>query len=299
MSYLNGVSVFVEAADAGGFSAAAERLNLSRSAVGKTVAKLEQRLGVRLFHRTTRTQSLTDEGQLFYENCLRALSEIRAGEALLESGKQEIQGRLRLSMPVHFGRQCIMPLLSELLRLHPRLEFDLNFSDRNVDLVEDGFDLAIRIGPLRDEPELMMRKLADQSMTVCAASAYLEANGTPKTIDDLMSHQAILYRRSGQPLAWSFPVKTGQVRTITPPARLRLDDLTSIADVAADGFGIAWLPCWLVGNRIASGSLVRILTDAPALSYGTYAVWPKTQYMPPKLRLLLDTLAARLPAMME
>lgn len=169
MSYLNGVSVFVEAADAGGFSAAAERLNLSRSAVGKTVAKLEQRLGVRLFHRTTRTQSLTDEGQLFYENCQRALSEIRAGEALLESGKQEIQGRLRLSMPVHFGRQCIMPLLSKLLQQHPRLEFDLNFSDRNVDLVEDGFDLAIRTGPQRDEPELMMRKIADQRMTVCAS----------------------------------------------------------------------------------------------------------------------------------
>ena len=299
MSYLNGVSVFVEAADAGGFSAAAERLNLSRSAVGKTVAKLEQRLGVRLFHRTTRTQSLTDEGQLFYENCLRGLSEIRAGEALLESGKQEIQGRLRLSMPVHFGRQCIMPLLSELLRLHPHLEFDLNFSDRNVDLVEDGFDLAIRTGPLRSEPELMTRTIADQRMTVCASPAYLETNGTPETIDDLMSHQAILYRRSGQPLAWSFPVKTGQVRTITPPARLRLDDLTSIADAAADGFGIAWLPCWLAGNRIASGSLVRILADAPALSYGTYVVWPKTQYMPPKLRLLIDTLAARLPAMME
>ncbi|KOF21484.1 LysR family transcriptional regulator [Ensifer adhaerens] len=299
MSYLNGVSVFVEAADAGGFSAAAERLNLSRSAVGKTVAKLEQRLGVRLFHRTTRTQSLTDEGQLFYENCLRALSEIRAGEALLESGKQEIQGRLRLSMPVHLGRQCIMPLLSDLLRQHPRLEFDLNFSDRNVDLVEDGFDLAIRSGPLRSDPELMTRKIADQRMIVCASPAYIEANGVPKKIEDLMTHQAILYRRSGQPLAWSFPVKAGQTQAITPPARLRLDDLTSIADAAAGGFGIAWLPCWLVGNRIASGSLVRILADAPALSYGTYVVWPKTQYMPPKLRLLIDTLAARLPPMME
>lgn len=299
MSDLNGVSVFVEAADAGGFSAAAQRLNLSRSAVGKTVAKLEQRLGVRLFHRTTRTQSLTDEGQLFYENCLRALGEIRAGEALLESGKQEIQGRLRLSMPVHFGRQCIMPLLSELLRTHPRLEFDLNFSDRNVDLVEDGFDLAIRTGPLRSEPDLMTRKIVDQRMTVCASPAYLEANGTPETIDDLMSHQAILYRRSGQPHAWSFPGKGTQVRTVTPPSRLRLDDLTSIADAAAGGFGIAWLPCWLVRNAITSGSLVRILTDTPALSYGTYVVWPKTQYMPSKLRLLIDTLVARLPPMME
>lgn len=299
MNDLNGISVFVEAADAGGFSAAAERLNLSRSAVGKTVAKLEQRLGVRLFHRTTRTQSLTDEGLLFYENCLRALDEIRAGEALLESGKQEIQGRVRLSMPVHFGRQCVMPLLSELLRLHPHLEFDLNFSDRNVDLLEDGFDLAVRTGPLRGDPDLMTRKIADQRMTVCASPAYIEANGEPKTIDDLMAHQAILYRRSGQPLAWSFPIKTGQIRAVTPPARLRLDDLTSIADAAADGFGIAWLPCWLVGSRIASGSLVQILTAAPALSYGTYVVWPKTQYMPSKLRLLIDTLAARLPPMME
>ncbi|MEI2300655.1 LysR family transcriptional regulator [Ensifer sp. MJa1] len=299
MSYLSGISVFVEAADAGGFSAAAERLNLSRSAVGKTVAKLEQRLGVRLFHRTTRTQSLTDEGKLFYENCLRALSEIRAGEALLESGKQEIQGRLRISMPVHFGRQCVMPLLSELLRLHPRLEFDLNFSDRNVDLVEDGFDLAIRTGPLRDDPELMTRKIADQRMTVCASPAYIALNGAPGTIEDLMKHQAILYRRSGQPLAWSFPVSAGQPRTITPPARLRLDDLTSIADAAADSFGIAWLPCWLVGSRIASGSLVRLLTNTPARSYGAYVVWPKTQYMPPKLRLLIDILAARLPPMME
>ncbi|RDL50556.1 HTH-type transcriptional regulator DmlR [Ensifer sp. M14] len=145
----------------------------------------------------------------------------------------------------------------------------------------------------------MMRKIADQRMIVCASPAYIEANGIPKTIQDLVAHQAILYRRSGQPLAWSFPVKVGQPQIVTPPTRLRLDDLTSIADAAADGFGIAWLPCWLVGNRIASGSLVQILADVPALSYDTYVVWPKTQYMPPKLRLLIDTLAARLPAMME
>lgn len=299
MNYLNGVSVFVEAADAGGFSAAAERLNLSRSAVGKTIAKLEQRLGVRLFHRTTRTQSLTAEGQLFYESCLRALGEIRTGEALLESGKQEIRGRLRISMPVLFGRQCIMPLISELLSQHPHLEFDLNFSDRKVDLVEDGFDLTIRTGPIEDDPALMVRKVADQRMTVCASPAYLEARGTPRTIDDLMEHQAILYRRSGDSLAWSFPIIGGAPRQVTPPARLRLDDLSSIADVVADGFGLGWLPCWLVRGHVASGRLVRILTDVPALSFGTYVVWPRTQYMPAKLRLLIDTLAERLAPMME
>ncbi|OCP02376.1 MULTISPECIES: LysR family transcriptional regulator [unclassified Ensifer] len=299
MERLGGISAFVEAAEAGGFSAAAERLNLSRSAVGKAIAKLEQRLGVRLFHRTTRTQSLTVEGQLFYESCLRALGEIRTGEALLESGKQDIRGRLRMSMPVVFGRQCIMPLLSELLRQHPHLELDVNFSDRRIDLVEDGFDLAIRTGPLQDDPDLMARKVADQPMTVCASPAYLETHGTPRSIDDLLSHQAILYRRSSDALSWSFPIKGAAPRQVTPPARLKLDDLTSIADAAADGFGLAWLPCWLVRGHVASGRLVRILTDVPALSFGAHAVWPRTQYMPPKLRLMIDTLAERLAPMME
>lgn len=119
MERFNGISVFVEVADAGGFSAAAARLNLSRSAVGKTVSRLERRLGVRLFHRTTRTQSLTEEGQLFYESCQKALGEIRTAEDLLESGRREIRGRLRISMPVLFGRQCVAPLLRDLLRSHP------------------------------------------------------------------------------------------------------------------------------------------------------------------------------------
>ncbi|HEV7306816.1 LysR family transcriptional regulator [Ensifer sp.] len=298
MERLGGISAFVEAAEAGGFSAAAERLNLSRSAVGKAIAKLEQRLGVRLFHRTTRTQSLTAEGQLFYESCLRALSEIRTGEALLESGKQEIRGRLRISMPVVFGRQCIMPLLSDLLEQHPQLELDVNFSDRRVDLVEDGFDLAIRTGPLPDDPGLMTRKIADQKMTVCASPAYLGKHGTPGSIDDLIGHQAILYRRSSDALSWSFPIRGMAPRQVTPPARLKLDDLTSIADAAANGFGLAWLPCWLVREHVASGRLVRILTDVPALAFGAHLVWPRTQYMPPKLRLMIDTLAERLAPMM-
>jgi DNA-binding transcriptional LysR family regulator len=157
---LNGVSVFVEAVEAGGFSAAALRLNLSRSAVGKTIARLEGRLGVRLFHRTTRSQSLTDDGQAFYERCLRALEEIRAGEAMLESGQQEATGRLRVSMPVQFGRRCVAPILSHLAEKHPRLELDLNFSDRLVDLLEDGFDLAIRTGPLDQSAGLMTRRIA-------------------------------------------------------------------------------------------------------------------------------------------
>src|ERR1700730_11614079 len=166
---LTGVSVFVEAVEAGGFSAAALRLNLSRSAVGKTIARLETRLGTRLFYRTTRSQNLTEDGHAFYERCLRALDEIRMGEAMLDSGRREVVGRLRVSMPVLFGRHCVAPLLTDLARRHPKLELDLDFSDRLVDLMEDGFDLAVRNGAPGEGAGLMVRRLAYQRMTVCAS----------------------------------------------------------------------------------------------------------------------------------
>ena len=192
MEQLKGISIFVQTAEAGGFSAAAERLHLTRSAVSKTIARLEQRLGVRLFNRTTRTQSLTDEGRFFYERCLRAIEEIRIGEAQLESGRREVRGRLRVSMPVLFGRQCAAPILTRLLDDHPDLELDFSFSDRIVDLLEDGFDLAVRNGPLKDNPDLMARAIAGQSMTVCASPAYLEKYGAPQTLEELAPQQAIV-----------------------------------------------------------------------------------------------------------
>ncbi|EJC80931.1 transcriptional regulator [Rhizobium leguminosarum bv. trifolii WSM2297] len=239
MEQLKGISIFVETVEAGGFSAAAERLHLTRSAVGKTIAKLEQRLGVRLFNRTTRNQSLTDEGRFFYERCLRAVQEIRIGEAQLESGRREVRGRLRISMPALFGRHCAAPILTRLLDRHPDLELDLSFSDRVVDLLEDGFDLAIRNSPLKDNPDLMARTIARQSMTVCASPAYLEKYGVPRTLDDIAHHQGIVYRRSDQDKAWSFPATAGPTREILPKSRLRLDDLASIADAAVEGRGLA------------------------------------------------------------
>ena len=141
--------VFVAAAEAGGFATAAARLHLSRSAVGKAVARLEGRLGTRLFHRTTRVLALTEDGAAFLDHGRRALAELQAGRAMLESGRREASGRLRVSMPVLFGRQCVAPVLIRLADAHPKLELDLNFSDRSADLVEDGFDLAIRNGALQ------------------------------------------------------------------------------------------------------------------------------------------------------
>ena len=201
---LTGVSVFVEAVEAGGFSAAAARLNLSRSAVGKTIARLEMRLGARLFHRTTRNQNLTEDGQAFYERCMRALDEIRMGEAMLDSGRREIAGRLRVSMPVLFGRRCVAPVLTELARQHPKLELDLDFSDRRVDLLEDGFDLAVRNGALGEGAGLMARRISYQRMTVCAAPAYLGARGSPRTPEELSLRRRRLWTvRAHSPLVVS------------------------------------------------------------------------------------------------
>ncbi|MGO4133581.1 LysR family transcriptional regulator [Rhizobium brockwellii] len=298
MEQLKGISIFVEAVEAGGFSAAAERLHLTRSAVGKTIARLEQRLGVRLFNRTTRMQSLTEEGRFFYERCLRAVEEIRLGEAMLESGRRDVRGRLRISMPVLFGRHCIAPILASLLDEHPDLELDLSFSDRIVDLLEDGFDLVIRNGPLKDNPDLMARAIARQRMTVCAAPAYLEKHGAPQTVFDIPQHEGIVYRRGDDDKGWIFPTAADPGRRMPPKARLRLDDLASISDAAVAGRGLAWLPCWLVREEVLAGRLIQVLKQEPANVFDAHAVWLRSPVMLPKVRLAIDTLAAGLPAMM-
>jgi DNA-binding transcriptional LysR family regulator len=295
---LSGVEAFVEAVEAGGFAPAAVRLGLSRSAVGKTIARLEARLGVRLFHRTTRSQSLTDDGQMFYERCVRALAELEAAEAALESGRAEPAGRLRVTAPVIFGRHCVAPILLDLLRRHPALELDLSFSDRPADLVEDGYDLAIRNGALPDNAGLMGRRVSGQRMTVCAAPAYLDAQGRPKALDDIAGHRAVVYGRGDRARRWLFPTPGGPDREVAPANRVRFDDLEAITDAAVAGLGLAWLPCWLVREHVAAGRLEQVLTDQPGLVFDTHLLWPRGPHLPLRVRAAIDALAAGLPPMM-
>jgi DNA-binding transcriptional LysR family regulator len=291
---LDGVAVFVEAVEAGGFARAAERLALTRSAVGKTVARMEARLGVRLFHRTTRSQSLTEDGQNYYERCLRALEELRAGEALLESGRREVSGKLKVSMPVLFGRYCVGPVLLELAQEHAKLELDLRFSDAVVDLIAEGFDLAIRNGAPGEGNGLRARKIASQRKLVCAAPSYLAAHGTPMDIAALASHDALVYWRHDQPFPWTLRGRDGKLIEAQLKWRLQFDSQEAIVDAAVSGMGIACVPSWLVGRQIAAGHLVSLLEQSPSASLDTYAVWPAAQHMPMRLRVTIDTLAARL-----
>lgn len=297
-STLKDIPVFVAAVEAGSFAQAAIRLHLSRSAVGKSIARLEERLGVRLFQRTTRSQSLTDNGALFYERCLRALEEIRGAESLLETGKQQVSGRLRVAMPVLFGRQCIAPLLIELAQEHPGLELEMSFSDRVVDLVEEGFDMAVRNGTLADSAALVARRLGEHRMILCAAPDYLLKKGQPATVADLRQHTAINYLRAGRVLPWQLADSEGTPQTIMPQSSLNMDDLQAICDAALAGHGIAWLPCWMVRKEIRHGKLIPLFKQAPDVRFDVHAVWQQTPHLPLRVRMAIDTLVSRLPSVM-
>lgn len=296
---LKDIPVFVASVEAGSFAQAAVRLHLSRSAVGKSIARLEERLGVRLFHRTTRSQRLTDNGALFYERCLRALEEIRGAESQLETGKHQVNGRLRVAVPVLFGRQCIAPLLIELAQEHPGLELEMSFSDRVVDLVEEGFDMAVRNGALADSSVLVARRLGEHRMVLCAAPDYLLKNGQPQTVDDLRQHTAINYTRAGRVLPWQLMDYDGTSRTFIPRSSLNMDDLQAICDAALAGHGLAWLPCWMVIKEIQQGDLVPLLKQAPDVRFDVHAVWQQTPHLPLRIRIAIDMLVKRLPAVMS
>ncbi|HAS1344269.1 TPA: LysR family transcriptional regulator [Enterobacter hormaechei] len=296
---LKDIPVFVASVEAGSFAQAAVRLHLSRSAVGKSIARLEERLGVRLFHRTTRSQRLTDNGALFYERCLRALEEIRGAESQLETGKHQASGRLRVAVPVLFGRQCIAPLLIELAQEHPGLELEMSFSDRVVDLVEEGFDMAVRNGALADSSVLVARRLGEHRMVLCAAPDYLLKNGQPQTVDDLRQHTAINYTRAGRVLPWQLMDYDGTSRTFIPRSSLNMDDLQAICDAALAGHGLAWLPCWMVIKEIQQGDLVPLLKQAPDVRFDVHAVWQQTPHLPLRVRIAIDMLVKRLPAVMS
>jgi DNA-binding transcriptional LysR family regulator len=295
---LSGIEAFVQAVEAGSFARAAEKLGLTRSAVGKSVARLEQRLGARLFHRTTRAQSLTEDGHAFYERCRRALDEIDAAEAALDAGRREPAGRLRVSVPLLFGRHCVAPVLARLARRYPRLDLEIAFSDRVADLLEDGFDLAVRIGELRDSPNLAARRLGAQTFAVCAAPSYLGKRKRPVRAEDFASMTAITYSRAGAELPWEVRDAHGRRHTLPIARHLRFDDVQAIADAALAGFGVARLPHWLIAPLLQSGALLLLMEDVEVETSDVHAVWPHSRYLPSKTRAAIDALAAEVPALL-
>ena len=295
---LSGITVFVHAAEAEGFAEAAGRLGITRSAVSKSIARLEQRLGVRLFQRTTRSQSLTSDGQIYYERCRMALAELEDAEAALDQGRREPSGRLRVSVPTLFGRHCVAPVLWDMADKHPQLDIEISFSDSVVDLVNEGFDLAVRVGLLPDSPNLVARPLGKQRMAIWAAPAYLDRRGRPLSVHDLAKHVGIVYGRPGFNAPWG--LKSNDTTTeVTVHSRLKMDDLQAIADAAIAGLGLAWLPCWMVHQHVQAGELERVLTTDFVSGHPIHAVWPKTRHLPSKMRALVDLLVEQIPMFLD
>lgn len=290
-----GISVFLEVVEAGGFAKAAERLSLSRSAVAKTIGRIEERLGIKLFQRTTRRHNLTEEGHIYYERCVRALEEVRAGQSVLEFGRFNVRGKLKIIMPTLLGRYCVEPFLLDLASEYEKLELDLRFSDLEQNLVAERFDLAVRNGLDRELPRyLNVRKIAIQNKVLCASPSYLARCGPIYTLEDIRHHDALVYWKNEQPCLWNF-CDTGVTEFKLPPKwRLQFDNQEAMADAALRGMGVACLPRWLIHNHLKEGRLVPLLEKLPLASQDIYAIWPETKFMSARLSLTIDMLSDHL-----
>jgi DNA-binding transcriptional LysR family regulator len=291
ISTLPGIAVFVAAGRAGSFTAAADTLGVTKSAVGKAIARLEQRLGVKLFHRTTRITRLTTDGEAYFAACARALDEIEAAEEAMTSANKIISGQLRINMPVAFGRQVLLPLLLEMSRPHPALTLLLTFTDATIDPLQEDVDLVIRFGALPDTSHVVARRLVSQARIICAAPSYLEQHGAPVSLDDLGRHRAIVGSRNGPPLHWVI-LEDGVERRLSPARAHQMSDGQAMVDAAVAGLGLCQAPASLVRNHLEDGRLAAVLQDYTAAPVEVHALWPKTVQLSPKVRYVVDQLRA-------
>lgn len=286
---LNGLVTFVTAARSRTFTEAAESLGISRSAVGKAIARLEARLGVRLFHRTTRRIALTADGESYFATCAAALEEIASAEAGLASQSSLPSGRLRVDMPSSFGRHVMLPILLRIGAAHPDLHYTLSFNDHLIDPAQEGIDLTIRFGGVESSGGLVARKLGRQRLVLCASPGYLAAHGVPRTIKDLQAHRSIVGFRNGQPVGWRFG-DTVSAGDFVPQGTHQLNDGDAVIDAAIAGLGICQMPISLVRPHIASGRLQLVLEECTAYCIEIFALWPRTRHLRPKVRYVVDEL---------
>ncbi|MBU9320127.1 LysR family transcriptional regulator [Burkholderia gladioli] len=292
MDNLNGIVAFVRTAETLSFVAAGRKLGISASAVGKTIARLERSLGVRLFHRTTRRVTLTEEGRHFHERCHRILEELRDAEATLSASAQTPRGRLRVSLPV-IGYRFLLPVLPAFSARYPDIELDLDFNDRLVDVVEGGFDAVIRSGQLSDS-SLMSRRLGPFRFVLCASPDYLARAGVPRGLADLAAHEGVRYRfpTTGKLQPWSLLPDGGE------PPNLRCvmtcNNMEALRGAVIAGFGIGFMPDFLARDALAAGSLVEVL-EPHSIAPGQFSIlWPSSRQLSPKLRVFVDFMCEHL-----
>jgi len=292
MSRFDAMQHFIRVADLGSFAAAADQLGVARSVVTRRIAALEEHLGVKLITRTTRKLTLTSAGVVYLERCRRILQAIDDAESEVMASSQTPRGQVHMGVPVSFGVRCIAPLLARFHQAYPHMVLTLDFNDRTSDLIDEAMDLAIRVST-ELAPGIVARKLSQGRLFTVASPGYLAQHGTPEHPDDLLHHRCLGYtgRAHNRPLLFQV---NGQAHTVAPPYVLQANNGDALAEAAAQGLGITVQPDFIVDDLLQQGRLVTVLQAFEPPPFGIYAILPSNRYLPHRVRVLIDFLAAEL-----
>tara|TARA_B110000211_G_C13993419_1_gene515091 strand:- start:38 stop:898 length:861 start_codon:yes stop_codon:yes gene_type:complete len=279
-----GICEFTAVAESGNFTQAAKKLLISTAQVSRQVSELEQRLNTKLFYRTTRKVTLTEEGQLFYQQCRSILDGLEVAERSLTNLQSTPQGKIRISAPVTYGERHIIPLINQFLLQYPQVEIEVQLSNQRIDLIEEGFDLAIRLGQLNDS-SLIAKRISSRQHFLCASPSYIEQHGKPETINDLKQHNCLL----GSADFWLFADKKVRIS-----GNLRCNSGLGLVDAALKGIGIVQLPEYYIAEHINNGELITLLEQQQRAEEGIWALYPQNKYLASKVKLLINFLQENL-----
>jgi DNA-binding transcriptional LysR family regulator len=294
MSVFDDMTVFVRAVEVGSFSGAAQQLGIAKSIVSRRILSLESRLGTSMFHRSTRRLSLTETGLAYYERARRILADVAEAEDVASQLHGELKGRLKIAAPMSFGYRHLSPVVTDFLRAHPQVDIELDLNDRRVDLISEGFDIAVRIGSLPDS-SIISRTLAPCRHVVCASPAYLAAHGKPQTPAELASegHVCLAYNNRPRAEQWRFLIDRVWTDVPVKARHIHSNNGDILCEAAIAGLGIIVLPTFIVNDAIATGALEVLLAGYEVASPSILAVWPPSRHLSGKVRAFVDLLAKR------
>ncbi|MBL4909775.1 MAG: LysR family transcriptional regulator [Alteromonadaceae bacterium] len=284
-----GINEFVAVTETESFTQAAKQLKLSTAQVSRQVSTLEKRLNIKLLYRTTRKVSLTQEGNVFYQHCRSVLDGLEAAERAITHLQSKPQGKIKLTAPVTYGELKILPLVNDFLQQYPNVEVSAYLSNKRIDLIDQGYDLAIRLGKLNNS-SMMAKKLSNRKTYVCASPNYIKLYGSPHSLSELTQHNCLM----GSLDFWRFN-ENGQERNIRVRGRIRYNSGFSLVDAALKGLGLVQLPDYYVASYIAKGNLITVLDKFSESDEGVWAVYPHNRQLSPKIRLLVDHLSQNIP----
>lgn len=292
MNRFENMHSFIRVVEVGSISGAAERLNVTKSAVSRRLKELEKHLGVELFHRTTRQMNLTDTGRAFYHQAVRILDDVLEAEIATSQAHGTLKGSLKIALPSTFGLMHMGPIINDFIKEHPQIEFDLDFNDREVDLIQEGFDLAIRIANLPDS-SLIARRIAPVKTVICASPDYLKQMGIPQSPEDLIEHQCLVYSLQRDFEYWHLTDANGnEIKTKIYPY-LKASTGEFLKEAAVDGQGIILVPTFIAYKEIENGSLIPLLKDYTSPQINAYAIYPQTRHLSQRVRAFVDLLVKR------